>query len=101
MWRFSPESMRDDSENIYMLLLRFLGNGFRLALFNESWLATRESVVLVPDPIGFAPWSVLFDRGEPCDSFPDTTPRCGVVFFLSHDLSQVHGKGDLGDEVDV
>ena len=25
---------------------------------------------------------------------------CGVVFLLSHDLSQVHGKGDLGDEVD-
>ena len=26
--------------------------------------------------------------------------RCGVVFPLSHDLSQVHGKGDLGDEDD-
>ena len=26
--------------------------------------------------------------------------RCGVVFLLSHDLSHVHRKGDLGDEVD-
>ena len=26
--------------------------------------------------------------------------RCGVVFLLSHGLSQVHRKGDLGDEVD-
>ena len=26
--------------------------------------------------------------------------RCGVVFLLSRDLSQVHRKGDLGDEVD-
>ena len=66
LWRLSPESMRDDLENIYMLLFGFLGNGFRLALCNLSWLATRESVVLVPDPIGFAPWQVLFDRGEPC-----------------------------------
>ena len=66
-----------------MLLFRFLGNGFRLALCNVSLLATRESVVLVPDPIGFAPWPVLSRHGT----------RCGV-------LSQVHRKGDLGDEVD-
>ena len=26
--------------------------------------------------------------------------RCGDVFLLSHDLSQVRRKGDLGDEVD-
>ena len=26
--------------------------------------------------------------------------RCGVMFLSSHDLSQVHRKGDLGDEVD-
>ena len=26
--------------------------------------------------------------------------RCGIVFLLSHDLSQVHRKGDLGDEDD-
>ena len=65
--------MRDDLENIYVLLFRFLRNGFRLALCNVSWLATRESVVLVPEPIGFEPWPVVFGRGR---------------------------KGDLGDEVD-
>ena len=32
MWWLSPESMRDDLENIYMLLFRFLRNRFRLAL---------------------------------------------------------------------
>ena len=46
MWRLFPESMRDDLENIYMLPFRFVGNRFQLALFNVSWLATRESVVL-------------------------------------------------------
>ena len=72
LWRLSPESMRDGLENIYMLLFRFLGIGVRLVLCNVSWLPTRESVVLVPDPIGFAPWPVLFDRDEPCDSCQDT-----------------------------
>ena len=47
--------MRDDLENIHVLLFRFLGNGFQLALCSVSWLATREFVVVVPDPIGFAP----------------------------------------------
>ena len=80
MWRLSPESMRDDLENIYMLLFRFVGNGFQLALCSVRWLATRESVVLVPDPIVFAPWSVLLDRGEPCDSCQDT-PHVVVLCF--------------------
>ena len=65
--------MRDDLENVCMLLFRFVGNGFQLALCNVGWLATRESVVLVPDPIVFAPWSVLLDGGEPCDSGQDTS----------------------------
>ena len=72
MWRSSPESMRDDLENIHMLLFRFVGNSFQLALCNVSWLATCEFVVLVPDPLVFAPWSVLFGRGEPRDSCQDT-----------------------------
>ena len=90
MWRLSPESMRDDLENIYVLLFRFVGNGFQLALW------TRESVVLVPDPIFFAPWSVLLDRGEPCDSCQDT-PRVVVLCFLgpTPDHKQVYRKGDL------
>ena len=82
MWRLSPESMRDDLENIYMLLFRFVGNGFQLALCSVSWLATRQSVGLVPDPIVFPPWSVLLDRGEPCDSCQDT-PRVVMLCFLS------------------
>ena len=53
--------MREDLENIYMLLFRFVGNGFQLALCNVGWLANQESVVLVPDPIVFVvgaarPW---------------------------------------------
>ena len=51
------------------------------ALQHVSWLATRESVVLVPYPIGFAPWSVLFGRGEPCDNCQDTAHV--VVFCFS------------------
>ena len=38
----------------------------------ETESATRESVVLVPDPIVSAPWSVLIGRGDPCDSCRDT-----------------------------
>ena len=45
----------------------------RLALCSECWLTTREFVALVSDPIGFAPWSVLLDRGELCDSCQDTS----------------------------
>ena len=83
MWRLSPESMRDDLENIYMLLFRFDGNGFQLALCSVSWLATRESVVLVPDPIVSAPWYVLLDRGELCDSCQDT-PHVMVLCFTKY-----------------
>ena len=119
--------MRDDLEIIYMLLFPFVGNGFQLAPCNVSWLATRGSVVLVPDPIVFAPWSVHLDRGEPCDSCQDTSHEAASACFLSQEwpvtgethsmwtesvwvvgggggksqaLSQVHRKGDLGDEVD-
>ena len=80
MWRLSPEPMRDDLENIYMLLFRFVGNGFQLALCNVSWLVSREFVVLVPDPIVFAPWSVLLGRGELCDSCQDTAHAAVLCF---------------------
>ena len=60
--------LRDDLENIYALLFRFLGYGFRLEMSNVGWLATQQFVILVPDPILFSPWPVLLDRGEPCDS---------------------------------
>ena len=64
----SVSPLRDDLANIYALLFRFLGYGFRLAMSNVGWLATQQFVILVPDPIVFAPWRVLLDRGEPCDS---------------------------------
>ena len=56
--------IREDLEKVYALLFRYVGIGTGC---NVDWLATQESVVLVPDPIVFAPWSVLLDRGEPCD----------------------------------
>ena len=67
--------LRDDLQNIYALLFRFLGYGFRLAMSNVGSLATQQFVILVPDPIVFAPWPVLLDQGGPCDScFQDTAP---------------------------
>ena len=47
--------LRDDLENIYALLFRFLGFGFRLAMSNVGWHVTQKFVILVPDPIAFAP----------------------------------------------
>ena len=76
--------MRDDLEIIYMLLFPFVGNGFQLAPCNVSWLATRGSVVLVPDPIVFAPWSVLLDRGELCGC-QDTSHEAASACFLSQE----------------
>ena len=64
-----------------MLLFMYVGNGFQLAPCNVSWLATRESVVLVPDLIVFTSWSVRLDRGEPCDSCQDTPHVVVLCFF--------------------
>ena len=58
----------DDLENICALLFPFLGFGFRLAMSNVGWHVTRKFVILVPHPIAFAPWPVLFDPGDPCES---------------------------------
>ena len=80
----------------------------------------RPGVRRSRDPIVFAPWFVLLDRGEPCDSclpathrmleFPcsvlstgavDSSPRRGVVFlFFPMLYHQSTSRGDLGDEVD-
>ena len=49
--------LREDLEKVYALLFRYVGIGTRLALCSVAWLPTPEFVVLVPDPIGFAPWS--------------------------------------------
>ena len=74
--------LRDDLEEVYALLFRFLGYGFRLAMSKVGWLVTQKFVILVPDPNGFAPWSVLFGRGEPCVTAVKTrhTLWCCVFF---------------------
>ena len=74
--------MREDLENINILLLRFVGNGCQLAICNVGWLTTQESGVLVPDPIVLAQWSVVLDRGEPCDSCQDTSDEAASACFL-------------------
>ena len=51
--------LRDDLEEVYALLFRFLGFGFRLAMSSVDWHVTQKFDILVPDPIGFAPWPVL------------------------------------------
>ena len=88
LWRSSPQWMRDDVENINVLLFRFVGKGFQLALCSVSWLTTRESVDLVPDPTTSAPWSVLLDRGEPCDSCRDTSPKAAFLRIGKSDVNQ-------------
>ena len=50
--------LRDDLENIYALLFRFLGFGFRLAMSNAGLHVTQKFAILVPDPIAFAQWPV-------------------------------------------
>ena len=60
--------LRDNLEEVYALLFPFLGHGFRLAMSSSvGWLVTQKFVILVPDPTGFAPWSVLLGPGEPDD----------------------------------
>ena len=113
----SSQSMRRDLENIYALLFRFVGNGFKLALCNVGQLATRLFVVLMPDPIVFAPWSVLLDRTaslvSPVNTHLTTLPSQGgqlrsgksdvyqqlpldvvLCSLLSHAPSQDHRQGE-------
>ena len=70
--------LREDLEKVYALLFRYVGNDTRLALCNVDWLTMREFVILMPDPIVFAPWLVLLDVGEPCDSCPDTSHEAAL-----------------------
>ena len=66
--------LRDDLEEVYAVLFGFLGYGFRLAMSNVFWFVTQKFVILVLDPIGFAPWPVLLDPDEPCDICQQDTP---------------------------
>ena len=74
--------LRFDSEKTWRRSTRcsfqHVGNGARLALCSAGWLTTRKFVVVVPDPIGFAPWSVLLDRGELCDRCEDTSHEAAL-----------------------
>ena len=78
--------LRDDLEEVYALLFRFLGFGFRLAMSNVGWLATEKFVILVPDPIAFAPRPALLDPGEPCDicQYTSFRPRVCSCVTLPH-----------------
>ena len=83
--------LRDDMEEVYALLFRFLGFGFQLAMSNVGWLVTQKFVILVPDPIAFAPRPALLDPGEPCDicQYTSFRPRvCSCVTLPS----QVHRR---------
>ena len=63
----------------------------RRGVATEMESATRESVDLVSDSIVSA-WSVLFGRGESCDSCQDTA-HVVMSCVVSHDLSPDHQKG--------
>ena len=76
--------LRDDLEEVYALLFRFFGFGFRLAMSNEGWLVTQKFVILVPDPIAFAPRPALLDPGEPFDICQYTSSDLPLRGFLSH-----------------
>ena len=55
----SELGLRDNLEEVYAVLFRFFGYGFRLVMSNVDWLVTQKFVILVPDPIGVSPsWSL-------------------------------------------
>ena len=60
--------MPQNLEKFYLLLFQCVGNGSQLAQCNVSWPPTRFWFVLLPDPIIFAPWSVLLGVGKRCGS---------------------------------
>ena len=58
---------------------------------NVGWHVTQQFVILVPDPIAFAPRPALLDEGEPCDicQYTSFRPRvCSCVTLPS----QVHQR---------
>ena len=73
------------------MLFRFLGFGFR-PMSNVGWHVTQKFVTLVPDSIGFAPWLVLLDPGEPWDICQYTSfPPLFAGFFVTP-----RNKDDMG-----
>ena len=51
--RYAPQS--GEIIGILTVLFRYVGIGTRLALTSMGWWPVREFVILVPDPIAFAP----------------------------------------------
>ena len=50
---YAPQS--GEIIGILTVLFRYVGIGTRLAFTSMGWLTVREFVILVPDPIAFAP----------------------------------------------
>ena len=87
--------LRDDLEEVCALLVRFLWNSFLPALSNVGWLVTQKFVILVPDPIVHAPWSVLLDCTASFVSLVNTSslpPFAGLYV-------KPRIKDDMGDGV--
>ena len=49
----------DEIIGILKVLFGYVGIGTRLALTSTDWMNTQEAVILVPDPIAFAPGQAL------------------------------------------
>ena len=80
--------LRDDLENIFALLFRFLGFGFRLARDAEVRHSGARSHRLPPRP-------ALLDEGEPCDicQYTSFRPLFAGLFVTPRN------KDDMGDGV--
>ena len=48
-------SQSGETIGVLTVLFRYVGIGTRLAHTSMGWLTVREFVILVPDPIAFAP----------------------------------------------
>ena len=71
--------LRDDLEEVYALLFRFLGYGFCLAVSNVGWLVTQKFVILEVDQdreVGLT---------RQCDARPSFLIMCCVWDSLSQD----------------
>ena len=84
--------LRDDLEEVYALLFRFLGFGFRLAMSNVGWHVTQQFVILVPDPIAFAPRPALLDPGGLAISVNTLLSGLVIVLVLHSHHKSIGGR---------
>ena len=85
---YAPQS--GEIIGILTVLFRYVGIGTRLVRTSMGWLTVREFVILVPDPIAFAP-----GPGEPCDICHHTSSRPPFAGLLV----TPRNKDDMGDGV--